>query len=295
MPVCVGIGATKTLAKLANAVAKKQPGWDGVCDLGVLPEPELVALFERLPVQEVWGIGRRLGADLEEQGIKTVADLRAAQGSAIRQRYSVVVERTVRELRGESCLSFEDVPAARQQIQAARSFGGPVLDLESLLESVRAHVTRAVEKLRQQGSVSGRLVVFLETNRFRPGDRQYHPTASENLPTSTDDVLRLTAVATRLLRQTYRPGYKYNKLGVQLQELREKDLRQGSLFDEAPVLDAKRDRLMGVLDAAAKRWGRGTVAPGTAGLAGPRAWGMKRESLSPAYTTRWEDLPVVRA
>ncbi len=293
LPVCVGVGPTKTLAKLANFIAKKQPAWGGVCDLAALPARRLSGLLADIEVGDVWGIGRRLVPQLSDAGIHTVAQLRDADAASLRQRFSVVIERVVRELRGEPCLEIEHQPPAKAQIQSARSFGKPTAALEPVLESARAHVVRAVEKLRAEGVVCGRIEVFLETNTFAPGKPQHHPIRSENLPAATDDVLRLVGVATRLVRAMHLPGFRYHKVGVRLLELTPRGARQAGLFDAPPEREARRERLSQVLDAAGKRWGRGAIAPGTAGLAGERSWHMRRLALSPAYTTRWSDLPVV--
>ncbi|TDR38583.1 DNA polymerase V [Tahibacter aquaticus] len=294
LPVCVGVGPTKTLAKLANFIAKKQDAWGGVCDLTRLRSERLSGLLADIDVGNVWGIGRRLVPQLSEAGIYTVADLRDADAASLRQRFSVVMERIVRELRGEACLEIEHQPAAKSQIQSARSFGEPTTQLEPVLESARAHVVRAVEKLRVERAVTGRIEVFLETNRFTPGEPQHHPVRSENLPAATDDVLHLVAVAVRLVRAIHRPGLRYHKVGVRLLELAPRRARQAGLFEDQPQHDAKRARLSEVLDAASQRWGRGAIAPGTAGLAGERVWHMRRLALSSAYTTRWAELPTVR-
>lgn len=295
MPVCVGVGPTKTLAKLANFIAKRQPAWRGVCDLTGQPSATVSGLLADIEVGEVWGIGRRLVPQLAEAGIHTVAQLRDADAATLRQRFSVVMERTVRELRGEPCLALEHQPAAKAQIQSARSFGEPTPALDTVLESARAHVVRAVEKLRAERAVAGRIEVFLETNPFAPGEPQHHPVRSENLPAATDDVLDLVGVAARLVRAMHRPGFRYHKVGVRLLELVPRGARQGGLFDAPPERDARRERLSQVLDAASQRWGRGTIAPGTAGLVGERVWHLRSHALSPSYTTRWSDLPVVKA
>lgn len=294
MPVCVGVGPTKTLAKLANFIAKRQAAWNGVCDLTRLPAATLSGLLAEIEVGEVWGIGRRSVPQLVEVGIHTVAQLRDADAASLRQRFSVVMERIVRELRGEPCLAIEHRTAAKAQIQSARSFGEPTTALEPVLESARAHVVRAVEKLRAEHAVAGRIEVFLETNPFTPGEPQHQPVRSENLPAATDDVLSLVGVAARLVRAMHRPGFRYHKVGVRLLELAPRGARQAGLFDAPPERESRRERLSQVLDVASQRWGRGAIAPGTAGLAGERSWHMRRHALSPAYTTRWSDLPVVR-
>lgn len=293
LPVCVGFGSTKTLAKMANHVAKKQPTWNGVCDLTSLAAMDLDALLAGIAVREVWGVGGRLSAQLSDAGIRTVADLRAADPRRIRERFTVVLERTVRELKGVACIDLETAPSPKQQIIASRSFGAPVFTLQELAEPVRMHMARAAEKLRRQGSAAGAVGVWIETNRFRAQDAQYSPSLTVPLPVATDDTAALTQWALAVLRRIYRP-YRFVKAGVMLMDLRPKGLAQGDLFDAAPPsANARRDVLMLTLDRVNTKWGRGTLGIASAGLQGDRAWGMQRGNLSPAYTTKWSDLRVI--
>ena len=295
LPVCVGIGSTKTLAKLANHIAKKRPAWSGVCDLATLPPSALDAVLATIGVREVWGVGRKLEEKLVGRGVRSVADLRAMDAAVARRQHSVVLERTVRELQGVACLDLEETAPNKQQIIASRSFGAAVYEVGELAESVCAYMTRAAEKLRRQGSVAGAVGVWIETNRFRPRDAQYCPSLTVNLPEPTDDTLRLVGFATALLRRIHRAGFRYVKAGVMLLEIRDRAIQQGSLFDAAPAFDERRARLMGVLDRAAQKWGCGTIAPGSAGMAEGRRWAMKRGNMTSAYTTRWNELVRVRA
>lgn len=290
LPVSVGCGSTKTLAKLGNHVAKKRPEWGGVCDLATLSPHDATALLKTIGVREVWGVGRKIEERLVMQGIATAADLRAADPAIIRQGFSVVLERTVRELQGQCCIELVDVAPDKQQIITSRSFGAPVYELAELGEPVRAYMTRAAEKLRRQDSIAGAITVWLETNRFREQDVQHHPSATIKLPECTADTTLLVKAATAVLRRLYRPGHRYVKAGVMLLDIRPAILQQGSLFGQDVETKGKRARLMTLLDVASAKWGHGTIAPGSAGLAGPRSWSMKREALSPAYTTRWSDL-----
>jgi len=206
------------------------------------------------------------------------------------------MEKTVREIQGTSCIEMEDEPPAKKQIIASRSFGGPLYTVDQLSEPVRFHMGRAAEKLRQQRGTAGRVGVFLETNRFRPQDAQYSPSKAVPLPVATDDTATLTAWATTLLRAIYKPGYRYVKAGVMLMELGERGIGQGSLFDALPpARDLRREKLMGVLDKANTKWGRGTMGIGSAGVKEQKGWAMLRENLSPAYTTRWDQLRRVQA
>ncbi len=294
LPVCVGFGATKTLAKMANNVAKKQPQWCGVCDLTALSEPDLVTTLAKVPVGDVWGIGRKLSAQLQQGGIETAADLRRANPKRIRERFSVVVERTVSELQGVACVAWETEPPAKQQIIASRSFGQSLSALSELRAPIQFHANRAAEKLRQQGSAAGRIGVWIQTNIFREQDAQYTPNRSVAFPAATDDTAAITAWAMAVLEAIWRPGYRYVKAGVMLDDLRPRGMTQGTLFDSLPPeQDHRRETLMKLLDTTNKRWGRGSIGIGAAGVKDQGGWGMERGLLSPRYTTNWDELRTV--
>ncbi len=290
IPVCVGIAATKTLAKLANHCAKKSlAGTNGVCDFSRLAAGEVDALLARLPVGEVWGIGRELARRLNDQGIINVRDLRDADLKSLRRRYSMVLERTVMELRGVSCLALEELAPAKQQIMCSRSFGQAVYSLPELEKVVATYTARAAEKLRKQGSFAGAVQVFIRTNPFREDLPQYPRGFTLPQPASTGGTRTLTRAALGVLRHIYRSGYAYQKAGVMLIELDRARQTQAALFDH-PAPD--RPALMRVIDQANARWGRGTLGLAAEGIG--RAWRMRRQRVSPAYTTRWSDLPRVR-
>ncbi len=289
IPVCVGIGATKTLAKLANHCAKKgHAGSDGVCDFGRLQPAELDAVFSRIAVNEVWGVGRRLTEKLTALGIATVRDLRDADAVTLGEAFSVVLQRTVMELRGVSCLELEELAPAKKQIISSRSFGAYIYTLPELEEAVATYIARAAEKLRQQHSVAGALQVFIRTNPFKPEHPQYQRGLTVPLPVPSGDTRTLTRFALWGLKHLFKPGYAYQKAGVMLMELRAAGVVQGQLFDTAPP---DRPALMNVIDRANAMWGRGTLRLASEGVAKP--WQMRRERVSPGYTTRWEDLPGV--
>ncbi|NII10666.1 Y-family DNA polymerase [Oleiagrimonas sp. C23AA] len=294
LPVCVGYGATKTLAKLANHCAKKQPQWSGICDLTGLSNAELSAVLASVKVQDVWGIGRKLAESLIRGGITTAEQLRQADARRIRERFNVVVERTVAELQGIPCLAWETEPPAKQQIIASRSFGAPLYTLDELREPIHMHAGRAAEKLRAQGSVAGRVGVWIETNRFRAQDAQYSPTRSVRLPTATADSADIAAWASHVLKSIWRDGYRYVKAGVMLDELRPAGMAQGTLFDPAPAgLDSSRGELMELLDKVNDKWGRNAMGIGHAGVRAARSWDMQRGMMSPRYTTAWSELRAV--
>lgn len=286
IPVCVGIADTKTLAKLANHCAKKGlAGTDGVCDFSRLTAAERSGLFSRIEVSEVWGIGPRLTKQLAARGIATVEDLRTADAKTLRREFSVVVERTVAELNGIPCLALEEVASNKQQIQSSRSFGSYVYDLPQLKEAVASYIASAAERLRAQRSLAGMLQVYIRTNPHKEAP-QYQRGLTIPLPEATDDTLRLTRAALWGLQRIYRPGFAYQKAGVALLELTDAANRQMNLFS------ATKDnpRLMQALDRINATWGRGTLRSAAEGIG--KGWKMKRERMSPGYTTSWAQLPV---
>jgi DNA polymerase V len=293
LPVCIGIGPSKTLAKLANHVAKKRPQWNSVCDLTTLSTNDLETLLAGIAVNEVWGVGRRHTAALAEMGITSVRDLRDADPSRIRKQFSVVLERTVQELRGVSCLEMEDVAPAKQQIMSSRSFGQAIFTLEELSEAITLHTTRATEKLRRQDSVAGAIQVFLQTNRFKPKEPQYNPGITVPLVQATNDTLQLTQAALSGLKHIYKPGYCYAKGGINLMDISPMNSAPVDLFTDVEF-SQRRTALMTTLDAVNRRFGSNTLGPGVAGLGAARGWSMKRGNKTPSYTTDWDELPRVR-
>ncbi len=303
IPTCIGLGATKTLAKLANHVAKtaeRKPGsypaeLAQVCNLSALPPEQLQAVLASTDVGEVWGVGPRIGKALREGGVATVADLARLDPATVRARWSVVLERTVRELQGTPCLTLEDQPPPKQEIACTRSFGRAVTTLPPLLEAVSEFATRAAEKLRKQHSLAGQLLVFCRTSPFRPGPR-FARSVTVPLRRPTADTTLLVRAAVAGMQAIYQPGYQMAKAGVMLLEL-QPDTRQQAELDFAEG-DEGRDktRLMQALDAINGRYGKGTVLTGSAGLAHERRqWVMKHERRTPRYTTCWRDIPSALA
>lgn len=295
LPVCVGVGRTKTLAKFANYLAKKNACFQGVCDIAVLSQAEQDQWMAANEVGEVWGVGRRIGQRLGTMGMHTVLELKRANPEHIRRAFNVVLQKTVEELNGTSCLPLELMAPAKQQIMSSRSFGQPVYDLDELEEAVATYICRAAEKLRAQQSVAGAITVGIMTNRFKEHTPQYSRSLLVPLPEPTADSRVLAAYAIRVLQQMYRPGFEYKKAAVMLSELQPEGRRQASLWDDA-ANEAGRERsrrLMGVLDEVNSRFGRGAVQLGALGT--QPVWTMKRGRVSPRYTTRWEDVPRVGA
>jgi DNA polymerase V len=291
LPVCVGCGPTKTLAKIANHLAKKNPEFDGVCDLHAIPRPERLQWMSQLEVGEVWGVGKRIAKRLNAMGVETVLDLRNSSIKEIRAQFGVVMERTCNELRGISCLELEDVAPAKQQIMSSRSFGSPVTTLAELREAVASYVSRAAEKLRAQGSVSAAVQVYIQTNRFKESDLQYSEGLLVPLPDPTDDTRLLTSAATLGLGLIFKPGYQYKKAGIMLTLISDKAKRQQTLFDD-PLQRAQSAKLMAAMDAINAEFGRDTVKTGANGT--EKRWAMRSENRSPRFTTRWDELPIAK-
>lgn len=294
LAVCVGIAPTKTLSKLANHCAKKAlAGPPGVCDFTAMSPVELTKLFSAIDVSEVWGVGRKIAEGLETMGIRTVQQLREANPETIRARFSVVLERTVQELRGVSCLRLEELAPAKQQIMSSRSFGSLVYDVSELEEAVASYVAKAAEKLRAQASLAGAVQVYIRTNVFKPEVPQYQRALTLPLPEPTADTRVLVTVALRSLRRIYRAGYGYHKAGITLLDITPATHRQGSLFAVRGAQDPRADKLMATLDGLNQRYGRGTVKLAAEGV--EKAWQMRRDHVSPRYTTDWAELPSVHA
>ncbi len=290
LPVCVGCGPSKTLAKLANHLAKKHAVFNGVCDLSAMPHSEQLQWLAQLEVGEVWGVGRRSASRLQAMGITTVLDLHNAPPKEIRLQFGVVLERTCSELRGISCLALEELAPTKQQIMSSRSFGTPVTSLDELREAVATYVARAAEKLRAQGSVATAVQVFVQTNRFKESDPQYSAGRVVALPDPSDDTLVLTRSALLGLQALFKPGYRYQKAGIMLTLIADRAARQETLFDN-PAARLKSAQLMAALDVVNRTFGRGTLRSGAGGT--QQRWAMQSNNKSPRFTTRWDELPCV--
>jgi len=287
LTIGVGFGPTKTLAKLANHAAKKWTKTGGVVDLSsLMRQRKLMSLVE---VTEVWGVGGRIAKRLQNLGIKTVLDLANANINVIRKNFNVVLERTVRELNGESCIPLEEMPPAKQQIVCSKSFGQRVTELEDLQHAVVTYATRAAEKLREQGSKCCHISVFIATGRYGH-EPQYSNKASFTSAYPTSDTRDIAAFAIRGLDAIWRDGYRYAKAGIMLGDFYQTGIAQLDMFSEQQP-KANADALMSAIDqinksGLGKVWlaGQGTVNP----------WQMKREMLSPRYTTCFAELPIAK-
>ena len=290
LTVGVGIAQTKTLAKLANHAAKQwQRQTGGVVDLSNLErQRKLMAL---LPVDEVWGVGRRISKKLEAMGIKTVLQLADTDIRFIRKHFNVVLERTVRELRGEPCLGLEEFAPVKQEIVCSRSFGGRITEYHEMRQAICSYASRAAEKLRGEHQYCRFISAFVKTSPFALNEPYYGNSASVKLLSPTQDSRDIITAATKCLDAIWRDGHRYQKAGVMLGDFYSQGVAQLNLFDDnAPRKNS--EKLMEVLDHLNAKGGRGTLYFAGQGI--QTAWQMKREMLSPRYTTRYRDLLQVR-
>ncbi|MJY56473.1 translesion error-prone DNA polymerase V subunit UmuC [Salmonella enterica subsp. enterica] len=290
LTVGVGIAQTKTLAKLANHAAKKwQRQTDGVVDLSNIDrQRRLLAL---IPVEDVWGVGRRISKKLNALGIKTALELSEQSTWFIRKHFNIVLERTVRELRGEPCLELEEFAPAKQEIVCSRSFGERVTDYEDMRQAICSYAARAAEKLRGEHQYCRFISTFVKTSPFALNEPYYGNSAAVKVLIPTQDSRDIINAAVKCLDKIWRDGHRYQKAGVMLGDFFSQGVAQLNLFDDnAPRADSA--KLMEVLDHLNAKDGKGTLYFAGQGMS--QQWAMKREMLSPRYTTRFSDLPIVR-
>ena len=292
IPTCVGIAPTKTLAKLCDHYAKVYPVFDGVLNWDDLTPERRQRAWAKTPADEVWGIGSRIARRLEAAGVRTVLDFALMPAGAVRRLGGVVLERTWRELHGELCLPLVETPPARKQIVRSRSFGRPVTDIESVLSAVSVHTASAARILRGEGSEAARLAVVFHSDPFRTEEPQYYAAPETVFDIPTADTLELTHRAVDLVQSAWRSGIRYRKAGVVLSGLVPEGAPgvSASLF-EAPGAEAERGRrrtLMRVMDTLSEKYGRHALRTASSVMA--TGWEMKRDRMSPCYTTNWNDL-----
>ena len=291
IPVCVGMGPTKTLAKLANFAAKKWQKTDGVLDLSNSVRRE--KLMRLVPVGEVWGIGSRTTTKLNQLGINTVWDLASQSSKRIQAQFNVVVARTVMELNGIACLALEEIAPDKQQIVCSRSFSRRLTEYSELSQAMAEFCSRAAEKLRKQASVTGCITIFIRTSPFNPEEPQYQRAASIKLNAATQDTRSIIATANRMLKELYRSGYKYQKCGVQLSHIQpETTPGQMDVFDSiVDGLSTENRDLMKAIDQINRRFPR---AVSIAATGFDKSWKPKAERISQRYTTDWRELVGVK-
>ncbi|HCM9117930.1 translesion error-prone DNA polymerase V subunit UmuC [Enterobacter asburiae] len=288
LTVGVGIAPTKTLAKLANYAAKRWSGTGGVVDLSGRERQR--KLLEKVPVEEVWGVGRRITKKLNAMGITTALELAEASSWVIRKHFNVVLERTARELRGEPCLDLEEFTPTKQQIICSRSFGHRITQYEEMHQAICAYAERAAEKLRGEHQYCRFISVFVRTSPHADNEIYYGNQASVTLMTPTNDSRDIIRAATEALGRIWLDGYRYMKAGVMLADFFSSGVAQLNLFDDNR-LRANSAALMEMMDSI-NHSGKGKIWFAGQGI--EKSWAMKREMLSPAYTTRYADLPVAK-
>ncbi|RVU81727.1 Y-family DNA polymerase [Leucothrix sargassi] len=289
IPVSIGFGPTKTLAKLANRVSKKRADLNGVFDFNSAENTDLI--LKGVEIGDVWGVGRRWADKLRAQGIHNALDLKNCDAENIKKRFNVVLARTTRELQGVSCLGLEEVQADRQQVLCSRSFGTRVTEAHDMRAAITHFVTRACEKLRKQALLASAIRVHVSTSPFDDKGEYYSNAASQELMLPSDDTRALVNIAQQLLKTIYVPGHSYQRAGVLLMGLVSHSGQQQDLF--SGVQSSQSGALMDTLDAINQKMGSGTLR--LAGEGSKKAgWRMRQRLMSPRYTTRFSDLKVVR-
>lgn len=283
IPVSIGIGPTKTLAKLANAIAKKDP--QGVYN--ITNDPEYMDRLSAIPVVKIWGIGRKYAVRLNQQGIYTVADFMNAHEQWVKKNLSVTGQRTYLELHGTPCIELAEVAPPRKTIISSRSFGTPVTQLSELQEAVASYIAIAAEKLRSQKSTASFVSVYITTNRFQKTSFYAQSSTIQVRPASSYTP-KLILAAKELLNRLYRDGYRYKKAGVVLSGISPDTSKQLVFFERAAPEEGP---IMHAVDHVNRVWGRGTLRTAAEGIA--KGWRMNREHLSKRFTTEVNELLVV--
>lgn len=296
LPVCVGVSSTKTLAKLANHIAKHNPGLGGVCVQQLMDPEVLENILHRVPVTDVWGVGRKTGAKLAAMGIESIADLQAADPLAIRKKFSVVLQRTVFELNGQRCIGPVEERADRGQVMFTRSFSTPVRTHEAMEEVMSIYAQKAASRLAREGRYAALLTVTAGTSRFARGEASF-PSAQVRLPRPTRDPILLSKLAIAAMRDLMQPGIDYVRGGVILSGLSDSPGEQQlDLFGQSTDPAAEeQENVSSVVQDISVRFGAKSIGLGHAGMAKSPEWSMKREHISQRCTTDWDELLVVQA
>ncbi len=247
LPVCVGIGRSKTEAKIANHIAKKNPGFKSVCDLVNMDPCNKEYYFAQIDVSEVWGVGRKHSKKLQSMGINTVLDLACAEPREMQKKFSIVMARTIYELQGISCIEIEHTPPSKKQIVASRSFGGRVTELTDLKEAISMYAQDACKRLRDEGLLCGCMIAFVQSNPFDPNVPFYNKSVSYTFHELTDCALDLVKAATVMVSHIFKEGIKYKKCGVVLTCLEPKSGHTYELLTDFEMIE-KKEKLMKTLD-----------------------------------------------
>ncbi|MDJ0317550.1 MULTISPECIES: Y-family DNA polymerase [Arthrobacter] len=291
VPVCVGVATTKTLAKFANRIAKQNPGFGGVCALDTMPQAQVAAIQARVPASGLWGVGGKISARLKLMGIESIADLKAADPSLIRKKFSVVLQRTVMELNGTECIAHTQERADKQQIMFSRSFSTPVTTIQEMEEVMAVYAQRGAVKLNEEGMRAASMTVTAGTSRFAGGEGSF-PAVTIRFATPTQDPIVLIRAAVAAMRESAIPGASYLRAGVMFHGL--EPVMGPEVLDVFGV-GPEQPNVGDLLGEVRNKFGSTAIGIGVGGLSDAPSWSMKRELSSPRYTTEWKELPVVRA
>ncbi|MCA4304385.1 Y-family DNA polymerase [Acinetobacter baumannii] len=278
LPVCVGIGRSKTEAKIANHIAKKNPGFNSVCDLVSMDPCNKEYYFSLIDVSEVWGVGRKHAKKLQSMGINTVFDLACAEPREMQKRFSIVMARTIYELQGISCIEIEHTPPSKKQIVASRSFGGSVTELTDLKEAISMYAQDACKRLRDEGLLCGCMIAFVQSNPFDANVPFYNKSITGSFSEPTDSALDFVKAAVRMVSDIYKEGIKYKKCGVILTGLEPKAGHTYDLLTDFKQIE-KKECLMQALDGIHSKFGKKKLGVGPCYVPN-RNWSMSRDKLS---------------
>ncbi|MDV4237779.1 DUF4113 domain-containing protein [Acinetobacter baumannii] len=290
LPVCVGIGRSKTEAKIANHIAKKNPGFNSVCDLVNMDPCNKEYYFAQIDVSEVWGIGRKHSKKLQAMGINTVLDLACAEPREMQKKFSIVMARTIYELQGISCIEIEDTPPSKKQIVASRSFGGRVTELTDLKEAISMYAQDACKRLRDEGLLCGCMIAFVQSNPFDANVPFYNKSITGSFSEPTDCAIDFVKAATRMLNDIYKEGIKYKKCGVVLTCLEPKSGHTYDLLTDFKQIE-KKECLMQAMDGIHGKFGKKKIGVGPCFIPN-RNWSMSRDKLS-RNPFRWDELLTI--
>ncbi|OTU28397.1 DNA polymerase V subunit UmuC [Acinetobacter pittii] len=291
LPVCVGIGRSKTESKIANHIAKKNPGFNSVCDLVNMDPCNKEYYFAQIDVSEVWGVGRKHAKKLHSMGVKTVLDLACAEPREMQKKFSIVMARTIYELLGISCIEIEHTPPSKKQIVASRSFGGRVTELTDLKEAISMYAQDACKRLRDEGLLCGCMIAFVQSNPFDPNVPFYNKSITGSFSEPTDCAIDFVRAATRMVDEIYKEGIKYKKCGVVLTGLEPKSGHTYDLLTDFELID-KKEQLMKALDNVHTKFGKKKLGVGPCFIPG-RTWSMSRDKLS-RNPFRWDELLLIK-
>lgn len=290
LPVCVGIGRSKTEAKIANHIAKKNPGFNSVCDLVNMDPCNKEYYFSLIDVSEVWGVGRKHSKKLQSMGINTVLDLACAEPREMQKRFSIVMARTIYELQGISCIEIEHTPPSKKQIVASRSFGGRVTELTDLKEAISMYAQDACKRLRDEGLLCGCMIAFVQSNPFDPNVPFYNKSITGSFSEPTDCAVDFVKAATRMVSRIYKEGIKYKKCGVVLTCLEPKSGHTYDLLTDFEMIE-KKEQLMRALDNVHTKFGKKKIGVGPCFIPN-RNWSMSRDKLS-RNPFKWDELLLI--